>query len=303
MNKLILAITIIGLSNVYTKSIAQCNIIADIGYPDTICLSSKPLILGGNPTAGGTYAGPHTYLWSWSYSANDQNNIPMNSLFSDINAANPTLSGVIDTITITLSIFDSLGCSANDQLIVNYNFRSPIANAGPDKIICIDDSAHLGNGPDSTIYNGTPPFVWHWTNTNNGTFLTPTTSYVTGSNQYSVTSTLEVTDSEGCFDKDQVTITYDTTCFIGPSSIKEEHEADNFFIQNPANQALSLSIDPIYLGKQAQLYSITGQQLFSFLLTETQQNVKLPSYIPAGVYILTVNIKENTISRKITVTR
>ncbi|MCD6502315.1 VWA domain-containing protein, partial [bacterium] len=121
---------------------------ADAGRDSTICPGAS-LPLGGDPTGSGGF-GSLTYSWT-----------PTGGL-SDPSAANPWFSSDLSwgdtTITFTVTVTDTLGCEATDDIVITV---SPIIpDAGPDKMICIGESVTLGGSP--TASGGVGPYTYSW---------------------------------------------------------------------------------------------------------------------------------------------
>ena len=93
---------------------------ADAGTNSTICTNSN-LTIGGLPVATNGKP-PYTYSWS-----------PSSSLNSTI-VENPIVSGLAFTTSYVVTVTDNVGCTANDQVTINYQTGSaPYADAGPDR--------------------------------------------------------------------------------------------------------------------------------------------------------------------------
>ncbi len=167
------------------------NPVADAGLDQEICEGGSTT-LGGNPTASGGTA-PYTYSWSPTTGLNDPT------------AANPTVTlNAAGTYTYTVTVTDSKGCTASDQVVVTVN-PNPVADAGLDQEICEGGSTTLGGNP--TASGGTAPYTYSWSPTtglNDPTAANPTvTLNAAGTYTYMVT----VTDSKGCTASDQVVVT------------------------------------------------------------------------------------------------
>ncbi len=155
---------------------------------DQIICGNQSVVLGGNPTATGGTA-PYTYSWTPAIGLNDSA------------LANPTAQPNTTT-TYTVAVTDAKGCTVTDVVIVSVN-PAVVADAGPDKGATFGQNVTIGGNP--TASGGTSPFTYSWTPTtglNNSTVANPTAQVTT-----TRTYILQVTDSEGCVDKDTVIVT------------------------------------------------------------------------------------------------
>jgi uncharacterized repeat protein (TIGR01451 family) len=156
---------------------------------DTAFCTGGSVQLSGSATDG---TGPYTYNWT------GPENHP--------NTQNPTVS---TPGTYTLTVTDGSGCSDTDDVIVS-QYSSPIADAGLDQVIMLGDSVVIGGTP--TASGGTPVYTYSWSpaiGLNNASFANPTAS-PTANTTYTVT----VTDSKGCTDSDDMTVTVNC-CICG----------------------------------------------------------------------------------------
>lgn len=152
---------------------------ANAGADKTYCEGVDGLLLNG--TGGKTY--------SWT---------PVEGL-NDATKANP-VAQITETTTYTLTVTDTNGCSATDDITLNYisGGNIPVANAGADQTICLGETTRL-NASGGDNYQWTPA-----ANLSDATIANPdakplkTTEYV-----------VTVTNSSGCSDTDIVTITVD----------------------------------------------------------------------------------------------
>jgi len=136
--------------------------IADAGPNKTICAGQSATLTA---TGGGTY--------QWS---------PGGS------SANPYVVTPTGTTTYTVTVTLN-GCTATDQVLVTVN-PSPVANAGPDQMICAGQSATL---------TATGGGTYQWSP--NGSNANPYIVTPAGTTTYTVTVT-----SNGCSSTDQVTV-------------------------------------------------------------------------------------------------
>jgi gliding motility-associated-like protein len=176
----------------------------------TITVNSLPLVDAGNDTSlclndtiQLSATGAVNYLWQ-----------PVQGL-SNTGISNP-LCFPVTTTSYTVTGTDVNGCVNSDTIIVTVN-PLPIANAGIDMSICIYDTAQL-NGSGAILYSWSPT-------------LSLSDSLVSDPFAFPVTTTnyvLEVTDNNGCKDKDTMTLTVnplpnvitgnDTTLCVGACS-------------------------------------------------------------------------------------
>ncbi len=166
---------------------------ADAGPDQEICPGGS-VVIGGSPTASGG-ASPYTYNWTPATGLNA----------TDI--ANPTASPSFDTI-YSVTVTDNAGCQAVDHVHVTVN--APTADAGADAVIISGESVVIGGTP--TASGGTPPYSYSWSPTTglNDTSIANPTASPTLNTTYNVT----VTDSNGCTDSDDVTVTVIQNCCI-----------------------------------------------------------------------------------------
>jgi hypothetical protein len=146
-------------------------------------------VLSGSASGG---APPYTYDWTGPE--------------SHPNTQNPTVS---TTGTYTLTVTDNNGCSDTDDVIVS-QYSSPTADAGADSVIISGGSVVIGGTP--TASGGTPLYSYSWTPTtglDNASFANPTASPTVNT-----TYTVTVTDSNGCTDSDDMTVTVIQDCCI-----------------------------------------------------------------------------------------
>jgi gliding motility-associated-like protein/uncharacterized repeat protein (TIGR01451 family) len=135
---------------------------ANAGSDQTICIGSSATL---------TASGGVTYLWS--------NGSTVSSI-----SVTPSV-----TTTYTVTVTDANGCTGIDQVIVTVG-QPPVANAGPDKSVCLGSSTTL------TATGGTS-YLWSTGQTTATITVSPTTA-----------TTYTVTVSNGvCTATDQVTVT------------------------------------------------------------------------------------------------
>jgi PKD repeat protein len=158
------------------------------GPDQEVCEDGGPITLSGATPSGGTWGGTGV----------------------SGNAFDP--SGVSPgDYTVTYSYTDiSTGCSNSDTKTVTVNAK-PTADAGADGVITVGGSLVIGGTP--TASGGTPLYTCSWspaTGLDNASFANPTASPAVNT-----TYTVTVTDSNGCTDSDDVTVTVTQGCCIG----------------------------------------------------------------------------------------
>jgi len=123
------------------------------------------------------------------------------------------------TDTFYVSVNDDAGCLGLDTVEVTVH-PLPIVDAGPDTTVCISSPVVIGGAP-----TGPPGATYSWVPT--ATLNNPAIANPTVTTPVTTTYTVTVTDTNGCIDSAQVTVTTtpttladagpDTTFCIGPS--------------------------------------------------------------------------------------
>ncbi len=164
---------------------------ANAGNDTSLC-SGSCVVLGASPTgSGGT--GALTYTWTPGTGLNSSS------------IANPT-SCPGSTTAYSVTVTDSRGCSASDNITITINPK-PVANAdGPYLVTtCTGDSVQLGDFPAATGGTGTLTCLWSPpTGLDNPNLCNP---YFKGSTPGIYFYTLTVTDVNGCSDNDVARVT------------------------------------------------------------------------------------------------
>ncbi len=163
-------------STINTIITAGNSVIANAGPDVSIGCSSttSSAAIGSAPQPGSIY--------SWS---------PATGL-SNPNSANPIAQPTANT-TYTLTVTNSSGCTATDQVVITVNNTPPTINAGPDQTVCQGTNVTLNaisNAPTTTWSNGVQNNVSFVANNIGTTIYTATAS---GAN--------------GCVTSDQVVLT------------------------------------------------------------------------------------------------
>ena len=184
IRKLICLLQLTLLSMVFPLTgFTQCSVNAGSDVP--LCrFHSTPL---NAVASGGTP--PYAYLW----------NPPMG--LSSTNIANPVASPNM-TVTYTVTIMDSLGCTASDAVTVTV-YQNPTADAGPNISVCAGLGASIGGTPAAS--GGSPGYTYNWSPA--AGLSATNVPNPTASPGVTTVYTLTVTDSQGCTDSDAVNVT------------------------------------------------------------------------------------------------
>ncbi len=166
--------------------------------PTATASSNSPICEGGTIQLSSGPNGMTSYSWTGpnGFSSSLQNPTILNAT---------SLNGGTYYLTVTDG-----GCTsdpANTTVVVN---TKPTADAGTDAGITAGGSVVIGGSP--TASGGTPPYTYSWTPTtdlNDASIANPTASPAVNT-----TYTVTVTDSKGCTDSDDVTVTVTQGCCI-----------------------------------------------------------------------------------------
>ena len=153
----------------------------------TVSVNSATNCAGGSTTLTATTdASSPSYLWS-----------PGGATTASITVSPSS------TTTYAVTVTDGVtGCANSGSGTVTVN-PAPIANAGPDKMVCADSPVEIGGSP--TASGGTGPFTYAWapsTGLSDATVSNPAAA-ITSTTTYTVT----VTDANGCTNNDSVVLT------------------------------------------------------------------------------------------------
>lgn len=163
---------------------------ADAGVDKSFCMGSS-VSIGTGLILGNTY--------SWS---------PATSL-NNSSVSNPLASPTSNT-KYTLTVTNSNGCSSKDSVMVFVN-PLPIANAGINKSLCLNNSVSIGSPQISgNTYNWSPT-----TGLNNSNISNPITTVTISTNYI-----LLVTDTNGCNTNDTVKVTVNSLPIANVSNDK-----------------------------------------------------------------------------------
>ncbi len=128
--------------------------VASAGSDVTVCVDETALVLGGSPTASGGTS-PYTILWTGAGAA----------FLDDTSAANPTFDASaagLGAHALCVDVTDASGCVATQSCITVTVTTAPVASAGSDVTVCVDETALvLGGSP--TASGGTSPYTILWT--------------------------------------------------------------------------------------------------------------------------------------------
>ncbi|MCA6073337.1 PKD domain-containing protein [Fulvivirga sedimenti] len=164
-------------------------LVVDAGTDVEVC-NGLGVAIGGTPTATG---GDGSYTYSWT---------PTTGL-DDASLANPTATPSVTT-NYTVTVTDGNGCAVSDAVLVTVN-SLPIANAGPDRTVCVGDPVTIGGTPSASSGSGVYSYSWSpAAGLDDPTDSNPTVLNATATTIY----TLTVTDDNGCVSvSDNMTVT------------------------------------------------------------------------------------------------
>ena len=165
---IVVATDISGCSSSDTVSISVIpSPSANAGADQTVC-ENDTVVLSGSQIGI-----PYAYLWD-------------NGVVDGVGFVPP-----IGVTNYLLTVVDANGCESTDQVTVTVN-ALPIVNAGADVSVCLGDSTVLNA-------SGSQNYIWN-NNLGSGATHTVTPSSTT-------TYEVSVTDGNGCFNNDQITVT------------------------------------------------------------------------------------------------
>ncbi|MFM7080140.1 MAG: gliding motility-associated C-terminal domain-containing protein, partial [Bacteroidota bacterium] len=172
---------------------------------DTVVVTSAPqptanagpdvFICSGQSISIGT-AGTTGYTYSWTPSSGLSN---ASSAVTNVTGTNTGTTPINNTYIVNVNAF---GCIDADTVVVQVR-PNPIAQAGPDAVLCGGDTLVLGtSATPGYTYAWSPPTGLSGTNSSNPTLIVTNTGSNPSSQTYAVTTTLN-----GCTTIDSVTIT------------------------------------------------------------------------------------------------
>jgi gliding motility-associated-like protein len=190
--------------------------IIDAGPDRNICAEGPGQFLSGGPAANNNAPLPFTYQWSPAIGLNDAN-VP-----------NPFARP--DTTTIyTLVVTSTNGCTSEVTTLDTLSTTTvhvnalPIAEAGADTAICLDDAVQLAGSASG----GGPNYSYAWTPAMPGTIDDPTSPSPNVSPEFTTTFFL-VVSSNGCDSyADSVEVIVDTKPTLSPGSDESICQGDS----------------------------------------------------------------------------
>ena len=229
--------------------------IATIGGDATICAGSSTQLIA---------SGGKRYEWSPAGSLN-----------------NPTISNPIatpaDTTTYTVKVYNDAGCYVAETATVNV-LKTPVANAGPNKIIVQGQSVKLnGSAQNGDVFYWTPDAYIIGANT-----LTPIVSPF-----QDTTYTLHVTSAANCgIDSSKVFI-----------RVYQHIQIPNTFSPNNdgVNDLWNIAALSTYPQSLTQVFNRYGQQMFQSIGYGKPWDGKYNGQLlPAGTYYYIIDLKNDT---------
>jgi PKD repeat protein len=166
--------------------------------PTATASCNSPVCEGGTIQLSGGPNGMSSYSWTGPNGFISSSQSPT--------ILNPTTSNV-GTYYLTVT---NGGCTSDPASTVVAVDPKPLANAGADRQIISGNSVVIGG--TATASGGTPLYTYSWTpisGLNDASFANPTASPAVNT-----TYTVTVTDSKGCTDSDDVTVTVTQGCCI-----------------------------------------------------------------------------------------
>ena len=188
--------------------------------------SNSGICPGGNVTLSGSASGGDgNFSYSWA---------PATGL-SNPSIANPVASPNVTT-TYTLIVTDGNGCTDSDNLVITVH-NNPAVLAGNDVAVCLGESISLQATGSGGSGSG---FVYSWSPSSglNNPLIDDPEARPTVTTTYTVT----LTDSNGCQDSDQVTVT------VNPLPVINFVNSTITFCENDPVYNLNNNIDPSLLG-------------------------------------------------------
>ncbi len=170
-------------------------VFANAGTDTIICQLSGPdtFTLGGEPTAWGG-SGDFDYLWS---------SVPVDpSLAGQETLPNPEVTPT-ETTTYTVWVTDENGCQQYDEIVVDVG-DALLVDAGEDTEVCHPDN----DGEfqlNATVSGGSGNYSYSWTPAEG--LSDPEIPNPVASPETTTTYTLTVSDEQGCFSSDDITLT------------------------------------------------------------------------------------------------
>lgn len=187
----------IGCSSSYTDTIFVTGApLASFVVSDSTVCPSTTISFTNTTTSGSPISG---YQWNFGDPASGAAN-------TSTDTSDTHLYSAAGAYTVTLTVASVTGCTSSYQKNITV-YTNPIANAGPDKNICIGDSTTL-------IATGGVSYNW-----NPSTNLSDsTTATVTANPTLTTVYVVNVIDSNGCTAADAVTVTVNSLPIVNAGS-------------------------------------------------------------------------------------
>lgn len=170
--------------------------------------------------------------------------------------------------TYSVSVTSTEGCVDSSNIVVTEN-PSPMLSLANDTTICVNGATTIDAGAGFSAY------LWSTSETSQSITADGTTL---GLGTHSIT--VEVTDSLGCTNMDDVTITVDDCAGISSETLKYME-----VYPNPTSSILNVSIDQLITDAVLTVYSMDGVRILSKEMTSQTEEFDL-SRLAVGSYIL-----------------
>ncbi len=235
--------TVIGNCNVITFSSPPAP--GPIAGPTSVCKGQTQVIFSVNPI-------PNVNFYYWTFPSGITGSGYSNQV--TVLIGQNAVSG-----QVTVKAHNACGYGPTSSLQFSV-YPNPVVDAGPDQTIFAGNSVNI----TAVVSSGTPPYVFTWSNGQNG-------NNITVSPIVSTTYTVTVTDAHGCSSTDQVAVTVNTypginTYFSSqsycPGTIAVPVMVENFF--NVASISLSIIYDTAKMAFSG--YSAVNNQLSTGVL-------------------------------------
>ncbi len=155
--------------------------------------SGDSAVLGGSPTASGT-VGPYTYAWFPPFSQ---------PTLSDYTVANPVIKQLGATQILTVTVTDTFGCKATDNVQVTVLPSTIFVEAGSNLgSLCANVGGCVNLGGVPTASGGFPPYSYQWFGGVTDSLISNPQACPLATTVYTVI----VTDNKGCAAADSATV-------------------------------------------------------------------------------------------------
>ncbi len=268
--------------------------VADAG-PDQTVLVNDTVTLDGSGSSD-VDGDPLTFAWSFT-------SVPAGSTatLSDPTAVMPTFTvDVAGTYVVQLIVNDGTVDSAPDDVVITTGNSPPVADAGPDQTVLVNDTVTL-DGSGSSDVDGDPlTFAWSFTSVPAGSTATlsdPTAVMPTFTVDVAGTYVVQLIVNDGTVDSAPDTVVIQTIQGQGlqcgdllSGSIDAAGEEDVFTFPGTAGQVIDLTlVETSNWGAgnaaRGRLLSPSGAQVGQFD-SNAQQMFTLPE---SGTYIVRIN--------------